>query len=82
MNDYDLVQKVDMNDLFINFIKEENFLIKINNDKSIIYKKDKEIKKLKKNLSIPIKFTISKAQNLNEDQINFLKNFKDKTRKK
>ena len=50
MNDYDLVQKVDMNDLFINFIKEENFLIKINNDKSIIYKKDKEIKKLKKNL--------------------------------
>ena len=50
MNDYDLVQKVDMNDLFINSIKEENFLIKINNDKSIIYKKDKEIKKLKKNL--------------------------------
>jgi Leucine-rich repeat (LRR) protein len=75
LKDFKLIKRVDLNNNNFNYIKKEDFFLKITKPKVVLYKQKSKAKSMMTNPSISIKFFRSNEIHLNKTQLNFIKNY-------
>ena len=75
LNDCNLIDNVDLNSSSVNFIRKEDFFIKLTIPKQINYKQSNETKQMITNTRLSIKFFKSNKKTLNQNQLNFLRSY-------
>jgi hypothetical protein len=74
LKDFRLIKRVYLNNNNYNFIRREDFFLKITRPKFVQYKQKNKAKSMKTNPSISIKFFRSNEVSLNKSQLIFIKN--------
>ena len=77
MQDFDLIDGAEANKSNYNFIKKEDFYLKLTKQKIIEYKQKSETKRMTTNTSLSIKFIRSNEIYLNQNQKNYIKKYNE-----
>lgn len=77
MQDFDLIDGAEANKSNYNFIKKEDFYLKLTKQKIIEYKQKSETKRMTTNTSLSIKFLRSNEIYLNQNQKDYIKKYNE-----